>query len=228
MWPGRIEFGRGTYRPVGTRVCAEKMLERVEPTREKILEVAEALVYEKGFSGTSLNDIVRAANLTKGAFFHHFSGKDELAGALLERYARNDFEVLNAVADRAKALADDPLQEAILNLKLFEEWLEGLEAPLAGCMYASFTSQRDQFDAATRRFISDKLNEWAAIYEDVFERVIAVREPKIEGVTARALAELVVSVIEGGLLVGRATNDPHLLVRQCQQARNYIRLLFAD
>ena len=203
------------------------MLQGVDNTRERILQIAEALVYEKGFSGTSLNDIVSAANLTKGAFFHHFRSKDDLGRALVARYARNDFAVLNAIAERARALADDPLQEALLNLKLFEEWLQGLESPLAGCMYASFTHQRELFDAETHRFIADSLNDWGAIYEVVFERVLSERKPAIEGVTAKALAELLLSVIEGGILLSRALEDRDFLIRQCRQVRNYISLLFA-
>ena len=203
------------------------MLQGVDNTREKILQIAEALVYEKGFSGTSLNDIVSAANLTKGAFFHHFRSKDDLGRALVARYARNDFAILNAIAERARALADDPLQEALLNLKLFEEWLQGLDSPLAGCMYTSFTHQRELFDAETHRFIADSLNDWRAIYETVFDRVIAERKPAIEGVTAKALAELLLSVIEGGILLSRALEDRDFLVRQCRQVRNYISLLFA-
>lgn len=204
------------------------MLQKADLTREKILEAAETLVFEQGFAGTSLSEIVRAAGVTKGAFFHHFESKDALGRALVERYARNDFGILNAIAERARALADDPLQEALLNLKLFEEWLEGLDAPLAGCMYASFTHQRELFDADTHRFIADSLQDWAAIYERAFERVIAERPPRVEGVTAKALAELQLSVIEGGILLSRALQDRDFLVRQCRQLRTYVSLLFAD
>lgn len=206
----------------------EAMPDRADRTRERILEVAEVLVFAKGFSGTSLSDIVKAANLTKGALFHHFSGKGDLGRALIERYARNDFAILDGFAARAEALADDPLQQILLNIKLFEEWLDGLETPLAGCMYSSFTHQREQFDPETQAFIAEKLDQWSDIYEAVFERVFAMRQPKIDGVTPRDLANLLLSVIQGGLVVGRALDDRHFVVRQLAQLRNYLSLLFAD
>ncbi len=77
------------------------MLQGVDNTRERILQIAEALVYEKGFSGTSLNDIVSAASLTKGAFFHHFRSKDDLGRALVARYARSAIAFRTAKSLRA-------------------------------------------------------------------------------------------------------------------------------
>ena len=60
-------------------------MDRGEGTRDRILDIAERLVFERGFNGTSLNDIMTEADLTKGAFFHHFSDKNELARAVLHQ-----------------------------------------------------------------------------------------------------------------------------------------------
>lgn len=203
------------------------MLDRAESTREKILEVAEGLIFEKGLSGTSLNDIVSAAHLTKGALFHHFENKSALARAILERWAEKDYAVFKDFADRATALADDPLQEVLLFFKLMEEWVEGFDEPNEGCMFASYTYEREQFDSAMHVFISESLNEWIVLYGEKFERLLAARRPKIEGITARDLSELTASVIEGGLVLSRAFNDPQYLARQSRQLRNYLNLLFA-
>ena len=46
-----------------------------ETTRDRILEAAQTLILEKGYSGATLDDILRATKMTKGAFFHHFKGK---------------------------------------------------------------------------------------------------------------------------------------------------------
>jgi AcrR family transcriptional regulator len=64
-----------------------------EATRQKILESAFAEFYRHGFQGGSLNRIVEAAQVTKGALFHHFRDKeavgyavvDEVIGPLLEQ-----------------------------------------------------------------------------------------------------------------------------------------------
>ena len=50
------------------------MARKGENTRERILQAADALIMESGFAGTSIDDILKSAGLTKGAFFHYFKG----------------------------------------------------------------------------------------------------------------------------------------------------------
>ncbi len=200
---------------------------RATETRERILEIAERLVFERGLSGTSLNDIMTAADLTKGAFFHHFRDKSELARAVLGRWARADDELTMEIAERAAALADDPLQEAVLFLKLFEEWLEGLDEPLPGCLFASYTYENQRLDSSMHEFIAEGLNRWMSIYERIFEKLLAEREPRVP-VSARALTEQFATVVEGGLVLTRALDDPDFLVRRIRQYRQYLTLLFTE
>ena len=77
------------------------MAGRGTDTKERILDTAEALVLEKGFSATSLDDIISATGLTKGAFFHHFRSKSDLARKLVERFAANDFALFDEWSRRA-------------------------------------------------------------------------------------------------------------------------------
>ena len=61
-------------------------------TKERILDVAEAGVLEKGFAATSIEELIAAVDITKSGFFYHFKDKNELAKALLIRYVeREDF-----------------------------------------------------------------------------------------------------------------------------------------
>jgi len=69
-------------------------------TKEKILEVAQALVLEYGFGGMSVDQVITAAGITKGAFFHHFKSKNELANALLKRYVQMDDQLLHELMAR--------------------------------------------------------------------------------------------------------------------------------
>jgi AcrR family transcriptional regulator len=57
-------------------------------TRERILDVAEALFAERGFAGTSVRDIASAAGLTAASLYNHFEGKEALYDAVLERGIR--------------------------------------------------------------------------------------------------------------------------------------------
>ncbi len=201
------------------------MTQKGENTRERILETAEALLLEKGFSGTSLDDVLKIAGLTKGAFFHHFKGKAELARALLERYWDNDYKLFVGFSARAQQLADDPLQETLIFLKLFEEFINDLDKPLPGCVFASYTYESRQFDPEIHEFIRDGFDKWSELYEGKFEAVLARYTPALE-VSARELSEMIMSIVEGGFILSLSYRDPIFIARQSKQFRHYLQLLF--
>jgi len=62
--------------------------QRGDKSRTTILEAAEKLFAERGYAGTSMNDIIRASGLTKGGFYFHFSSKRELALAVISEHQR--------------------------------------------------------------------------------------------------------------------------------------------
>lgn len=204
------------------------MPNKAEVTRERILETAERLVFEKGFRGTSLNEITQELNLTKGGFFHHFGDKDQLAYALLDRWARNDGEVLAGLAERASALAEDPLQEAVLFVRLLEEWLENLDEPMSGCMFASYSYEIGHFEEGMQQFVADGLETWMTLFEPIFDRLAATRPDAADGTTARDLTELFAATVEGGLVMSRVLHDRHYIVRCLRQFRTYLKLLFEN
>lgn len=203
------------------------MSDRGAATRERILAAAEPMVLSKGFAGTSLDELVRATGLTKGAFFHHFRGKADLARALVERYAHNDYELFERLAAEADQRSNDPLDSVLLFLMLFEHYIEELAEAPAGCVFAAYTYEGLQFEASIHSFIAESFRRWGSLYEAKFGQVLACYRPRIE-VTARELAEMIVAIIEGGFILSRSYRDPHLVARQSRQFRNYVELLFGD
>jgi TetR/AcrR family transcriptional repressor of nem operon len=204
---------------------------RSEDTHERILDAAEHLITANGFSGTSIDEILKSAGLTKGAFFHHFKGKAELARELIERHARRDTALFDDLLAKAEAKSRDPLEQTILFLEGFEAFVSSLRTPAfeapPGCMYAAYTYESMQFEPAVRDLVADSLRRWTSIYVRLFQEVID-RHPPALPVTARQLAEMAVAVIQGGLVLGRAYNDIKMLARQSRQFRNYLGLLFGD
>ncbi len=86
-------------------------------TRTDILDAAERLFAEKGFDGTAIREITRAANVNVAAIHYHYGSKDEVLRGVTDRIVGplNDrrFELLDsAVAD---AQPHPPSIEAILN-----------------------------------------------------------------------------------------------------------------
>lgn len=202
-------------------------MERGHATKERILDTAQALVLEQGFSATSLDKIIQSADLTKGAFFHHFRSKGDLAQTLIERFAAHDFVMFDKFARRADALADDPYQALIVFLKLFEEWLDNLNQPFAGCMFAVYVYESNLFDANVNGFVRESLEHWQRYYEKKFDALIAERPPKLD-VSAAELAESIVAFLEGAFILSRASEKPELISRQSRLFRGYIKLLFDD
>lgn len=198
---------------------------RGSATREEILAASERLLLERGFSGMSLDDILAATGLTKGAFFYHFKSKADLAHALVERYARNDFALFTGLAARAETLTQDPLESVLIFLRLFEEFAAENPGELKGCVFASYSYEEAQFEEPIHDIVRRGLGKWEDLYRQKFAALIAARPPRVP-VTADDLAAMIMAIIEGGFVLSRVNKDRQGLVGPARQFRNYIELLF--
>ena len=97
------------------------MASKGEDTRNRILDAAQALVLGHGFAGVSVDQLIKSLGLTKGAFFHHFRSKNDLARALIRRYADDGLALFRDNLARARKLSDDPLQQLLILVGLYEE-----------------------------------------------------------------------------------------------------------
>lgn len=198
-----------------------------ETTRERLLLAAEKLVMAKGFAGTTIDEILRDAELTKGAFFHYFKGKADLAGALIKWHTDKDLGHFDRWMIEAEAFSDDPLEQMIHFLEAFEKYIAMSDDPSPGCMYAAYTYESMQFEPAVRDFVADTLRKWSSMYVRKFQEVLDRYKPALP-VTARQLAEMIVAIVEGGLVLQRAYGDLRMTARQSEQFRNYLKLLFGE
>lgn len=200
-------------------------MSKAQATRERLLAATKKLVMSKGFAGTSIDDVLKATGLTKGAFFHHFKSKADLADQLMRWYAENDMKMFRTLLAEAEATHDDPLEQLLKFLTDFEAYLCDPDNPPRGCMYALYTYEDDHFENSVKEFVSDTLKTWTAMYIRKFQEVID-RHPPVREVTAKRLAEMFVAVIEGGLILERAHRNPGMASRQSEQFRDYLELLF--
>jgi AcrR family transcriptional regulator len=202
------------------------MTARGEGRREKILQVAEATILEKGFTGTSIEDILQKAHITKGGFFYHFSGKAELAKSLVERYLETDQRFFNSLSERARSLSEDPLQQMLLFLNLMAEAMEQLEDVHPGCLVASFTYESQQLDEDVKSLMVEGTLRWRALFREQLDLISEHFQPKLD-ISLDELADMLSGTIEGGIILSRILNDKLVLAQQLRQYRNYIKLLFA-
>jgi AcrR family transcriptional regulator len=84
-------------------------------TKRALIDVAEELFTEKGYAATSLDSIVAGARVTKGALYHHFSGKQALFEAVFERVESNASKTIQ----RSLRGEQDPWEKAMLGLRAF-------------------------------------------------------------------------------------------------------------
>lgn len=83
-----------------------RVIKHPELRREELLDQAQALFLAHGYDRASLNDVIAAAGVSKGAFYHYFASKEALLEALAERFAR---QALAGVQDVLDDPALDPL-----------------------------------------------------------------------------------------------------------------------
>ncbi len=196
-------------------------------TREKILDAAQALILERGYAGMTVDNVLERVGITKGAFFYHFKSKDDLARSLIRRFADKDAQVYKEVRARAEKLSDDPLQQMLIFIGLFEEMFEGLTEPYPGCLFASYVYEMQQFDDATRALIADSFKKWRALLKQKFD-AIAKRYPSQAKADTASLADAFTVVLEGAFITGKALNEPRVIAQQLRHFKNYVSLLFAD
>lgn len=203
------------------------MAKRGEDRRENILEVAEQIVLQKGFSGMSIEEVLEGAHITKGGFFYHFSSRDDLARALIQRYLQADEKVFHELFDRARSLSEDPLQQMLIFMNLLCEAMEDMADVHPGCLVASYTYASQIFDDEIRILVESGTLDWCRIFREQLEMIEESREPAIE-VELDTLADMLSSMIEGGIILSRVLDDKYVLVNQLKQYRNYLRMLYGD
>lgn len=205
------------------------MLERAPPrrgaARERLLELAEEAVLAKGFAATSIEELVVAAGITKSGFFYHFKDKNALARAMLLRYLERDKALLDEIFGRADELNEDPLHGFLVGLRFFAEMTAALPQAHPGCLAASFCYQDRLFDSEIRALNAEGMLAWRLRFRERLE-LIAARYPPRRPVDLDALADTAGTLVEGGLVLGRALQDPGILPAQILLYRDFVRAVF--
>lgn len=205
----------------------ETVARRGSDTRERLLQAAESAVLAKGFASTSIDELIAAVGITKSGFFYHFKDKNELAKALMQRYLAHDKTVLDDLFARADELNEDPLHGFLVALKLFAEMMNNLPEVHPGCLAASFCYQDQLFSQEVRDLNASSFLKWRERFHQRLERIAAKYPPRGE-VDLDALADMAATLVEGGLILGRALGDVSILPRQILLYRELVRTTFQE
>ncbi|MBX9472988.1 TetR/AcrR family transcriptional regulator [Microcella sp.] len=173
--------------------------------RERILESATHLVIENGFAATSLDQVIAAAGTSKGAFFHHFASKFDLAQALTERYVEADIAVLNGALVATSDIVD-PVDRLIAFMRFFEDGADELMEEQSSCLYISVLTEQQLITHGTAQSINRAIEAWR--HEIVDLLTAAAASAAVDLGDLDALADHVFVTFEGAFLLSRSTGEP--------------------
>jgi TetR/AcrR family transcriptional repressor of nem operon len=164
----------------------------------RILDVAERLAQRRGFNGFSYADIASELGVTKASLHYHFASKADLGTALIARYATRFGEAL----DRADELEDERAKLAAY-AELYAGVLRDDRMCLCGMLAAEYETLPEAMQGAVARFFEDNERWLERVLEAGRERgTLAFAGP------ARDAALLLISGLEGAMLVSRSLGDP--------------------
>ena len=168
-------------------------------TAGRILDVAERLVQLRGFNGFSYADVAAELGITKASLHYHFPGKAELGEALVIRYASRFVEALRQI--------DSDCQDVPAKLAAYAELYAGVlkeeRMCLCGMLAADYATLPPAMRGAVVRFF-DENESWL---EGVLEQGVSDGALRYQG-AARDEAQLIISALEGAMLVARPYGDP--------------------
>ena len=169
-------------------------------SRDRMLGSAVQLLREQGYTGTGFRDVIAHSGAPRGSIYHHFpGGKVQLAEEAV--VAARDY--VTSFIDAAKG-EDDPVAMLRAFLDAFRPVLEP-SGFRAGCPVVAVAAEAH--DDAPQ--LADVAAEAFASWED--SMATALRRAGLTGARARRLATLVVSAIEGAIVICRAERDGRAL-----------------
>lgn len=193
-----------------------------KPTsRQKLLDAALRVVREQGYSATTVDDLCRAAGVTKGAFFHHFATKDELAVAAADYWSEMTGGFF---ADAPYHQHEDPLDRVLGYIEFRKQILQGRVADFT-CLVGTMVQETYDSHPAIRDACDRSISSHAEKVEvDIAE---AMRRHKINADwTAKSLALHTQAVLQGAFILAKAKGGPDIAAQSAEHLRRYIELLF--
>jgi AcrR family transcriptional regulator len=187
-------------------------------TRRRLLEVGQDEIYLHGFQGASLEQILRRAGVTKGAFFHHFTSKTEFGYRVVEE----------VIAQMIAAQWVHPLEhtpDVLATIATeFERGVAVLreQRPILGCPLNNLAQEMNPLDEGFRQRTQAVFEMWRSSY------IRAINRGKRSGVvdrstSAKEAAHALVAQIEGTLSLARNSQDPQTLTTGARSLRHYLK-----
>lgn len=189
--------------------------------REKLIDAALTEIRVRGYNATTLDELCAAAGVTKGAFFHHFKSKEDLAVAAADSWTQMSGELFGQASYHQHP---DPLDRLLGYLDLRAQLIRGTTAEFT-CLAGTMTQEIFQTNPRIRKACFDSIAGHAEQLEDDIAAAIALYRPGA-GFTAKSLALHTQAVLQGAFILAKAKDDPQVVIDSIAHLRRYFELLF--
>lgn len=167
--------------------------------RQEIIEKTAALMKSRGYENTKINDIMEACQIGKGQFYYYFSSKHELGLAVVDHLFVSFHENMLQKILSSQKQPEERLKEML-------EWIVARHAAKevkCGCVFGNFALEMSEHDPGFR----ESLNRVFAIWANKIELALLEMLPDTDSSEIASLAQAIVAMIEGGILLMKNNQD---------------------
>lgn len=187
-------------------------------TRTRILMTAMELFWEKGYNSTSVSDILSRSQVHSGSLYHFFPGKQDVLVGVLEAYRDGIEEWLLKPNWEG---VDDPIERIFALLGGYRTQLVMTDCTY-GCPIGSIALEIHEPDPQVRALLADNFTNWSA----AIARCLDAAADRLPPDTDRtALAEYVLTVMEGAVMQARTYRDLGYFDRNIAMLRQHFAML---
>ena len=182
--------------------------------REKIVWAAMELFWLKGYNSTSIADLLSRTQLNSGSLYHVFPSKQDVLIGVLEAYRDGIEEMLLAPAWAGIA---DPIEKIFALLGSYRHWIAESDCTY-GCPIGSLALELHEPDPQVRELLAVNFAGWTA----AIEQCLKDADKRLPRETdKRALAQFVLTAMEGGVMQARTHRDVAYFDRAVSQLRTH-------
>lgn len=194
-------------------------METTTDTKTRLLEATYSLMVSKGYPATSVDEICKAAGVSKGSFYHFFKTKQEAALAMLEFHMAGAEEEIERGLDLA---GYQGAERAIRYVKHVEDRSEEIWSD--GCLIGSFALEMAETNPEVRERVSQIFRGLTDHIERIFTPLCDAHAGP-DTPAPRELAEQMIMVIEGGVVLSKAHHDKRKVPQALRCFRRYLESL---
>ena len=190
-------------------------------SKTKLLDAALQVIRTRGYSATTVEDICNAAGVTKGSFFHHFKGKEDLAISAANYWSEMTSGLFEGAPYHAHV---DPLDRVMGYIDFRKAILQGT-LPEFTCLVGTMVQETFDTAPAIRDACERSISSHAATVAVDIAEAMKVHNIQADW-TAESLALHTQAVLQGAFILAKAKGSAQIAGDSVDHLRRYVEMLF--